>query len=84
MPAFKTVLEEHIAGDPMKPDYLWTNLSLQAISRLMSAAGFYASPYTVEQLLHECKLGHRQAFKYRPGSIPGDKFGPRMAPVGIS
>ena len=64
MPAFKAVLEEHTAGDPMKPDCLWTNLSMQAISRLMSAAGFHASPYTVEQLLEECKLGHRQAFKY--------------------
>ena len=64
MPAFKAVLEEHTAGDPMKPDCLWTNLSMQAISRLMSAAGFYASSYTVEQLLHACQLGHRQAFKY--------------------
>lgn len=48
----------------MKPDCLWTNLSLEAMSRLMTASGFYASPYTIEQLLHECKLGHRQAFKY--------------------
>jgi Rhodopirellula transposase DDE domain len=64
VPALKTVLEEHTAGDPMKPDCLWTNLSMQAISRLRSAAGFHASPYTVEQLLDECKLGHRQAFKY--------------------
>ena len=48
----------------MKPDCLWTNLSLQAMSRLMTASGFYASPYTIEQLLHECKLGHRQACKY--------------------
>jgi hypothetical protein len=64
VPAFKTVLQEHTAGDPMKPDCLWTNLSMQAISRLMSAAGFPASPYLVEQLLDHCKLGHRQAFKY--------------------
>ncbi len=64
MPAFKAVLQTHIAGDPMKPDCLWTNLSMQAISRLMSTAGFHASPYTVEQLLDHCKLGHRQAFKY--------------------
>jgi len=64
VPAFKAVLQEHTAGDPMKPDCLWTNLSLQAISHLMSVSGFHATPYTVEQLLGECKLGHRQAFKY--------------------
>jgi hypothetical protein len=64
VPALKTVLEEHTAGDPMKAECLWTNLSMQAISRLMSVAGFHASPYIVEQLLAECKLGHRQAFKY--------------------
>jgi hypothetical protein len=64
VPAFKTVLEEHTAGDPMKPDCLWTNLSLEAMSRLMTAAGFRASAYLVEQLLDECKLGQRQAFKY--------------------
>jgi hypothetical protein len=64
VPAVKTVLHEHTAGDPMKPDCLWTNLSLPAISRLLNGLGFHASPYTVEQLLHECKLGRRQAFKY--------------------
>jgi len=64
VPAFKTVLEQHTAGDPMKPDSLWTNLSLQAISRLMIASGSPASPYLVEQLLHLTGLGHRQAFKY--------------------
>jgi hypothetical protein len=48
----------------MKPDCLWTNLSLQAISRLMDASGFPASAYIVCQLLKECRLGHRQAFKY--------------------
>lgn len=64
MPAFKAVLVEHTAGDPMKPDCLWTNLSMQAISSRMIASGFQASPYLVEQLLDHCKLGHRQAFKY--------------------
>lgn len=64
VPALKAVLEEHTAGDPMKPDCLWTNLSMQAISRLMIASGYPASPYLVEQLLDHCELGHRQAFKY--------------------
>lgn len=64
MPAFKTILQEHIAGDPMKADCLWTNLSRQAICRLLNAAGFHASPHTVAQLLDKCQLGQRQAFKY--------------------
>jgi hypothetical protein len=37
---------------------------MQAISRLMNASGFPASPYLVEQLLDHGELGHRQAFKY--------------------
>ena len=66
MPAFKAVLEQHTAGDPMKPDCLWTNLSMQALSRCMIASGSQASPYLVEQLLDHCQFGHRQAFKYLP------------------
>jgi hypothetical protein len=62
-PAFKKVLEVHTAGDPMKSDCLWTNLSMQAIADLMIKAGQHSSAYLVEQLLERCGLGHRQAFK---------------------
>jgi len=63
-PTFKKVLEDHTAGDPMKSESLWTNLSMQAIADLMTKAGQRSSPYLVQQLLDLCKLGHRQAFKY--------------------
>ena len=62
-PTFKKVLEVHTAGDPMKSECLWTNLSRQAIADLMIKAGQHASAYLVEQLLDRCGLGHRQAFK---------------------
>jgi hypothetical protein len=60
---FQTVLQDHTAGDPMKPDVLWTNLSLSAIAERMGELGTPVGPSIVEQLLGEAHLGRRQAFK---------------------
>jgi hypothetical protein len=60
---FQKVLQDHTAGDPMKPDTLWTNLSLSAIAERMGELGTPVGPSIVEQLLGEAHLGHRQAFK---------------------
>jgi hypothetical protein len=57
------VLEDHTAGDPMKPDALWTNLSISAIADRMAELGTPVDRTIVEQLLNECHLGQRQAFK---------------------
>src|SRR5204863_8517953 len=38
-PNFQKVLEDHTAGDPMKPDSLWTNLSISAIADRLAELG---------------------------------------------
>jgi hypothetical protein len=60
---FQQVLQDHTAGDPMKPDALWTNLSLSAIAERMGDLGTPVGPSIVEQLLGKNHLGRRQAFK---------------------
>jgi hypothetical protein len=57
------VLENHTAGDPMKPDSLWTNLSVSAITDRMAELGTPVDRTIVEQLLDQNKLGLRQALK---------------------
>jgi hypothetical protein len=62
-PNLEHVLHDHTAGDPMKPDVLWTNLSLNALAQRMADLGSPASPYIVQQLLDHLRLGRRQVFK---------------------
>jgi len=62
-PNFQKVLENHTAGDPMKPDCLWTNLSVNAIADRMAELGTPVDRTIVEQLLGQAKLGRRQAVK---------------------
>lgn len=47
----------------MKPDALWTNLSVSAIVDRLAELGTPADRTVVEQLLDEFRLGRRQAFK---------------------
>lgn len=47
----------------MKPDSLWTNLSVSAIVDRLAELGTPADRTVVEQLLDEFHLGRRQAFK---------------------
>jgi Rhodopirellula transposase DDE domain len=62
-PLFQKVLEDHTAGDPMKPDSLWTNLSVSAIAERLADLGLPVDRTIVEQLLEQAKLGRRQAVK---------------------
>jgi hypothetical protein len=62
-PNFQKVLADHTAGDPMKPDTLWTNLSVSAIADRMADLGTPVDRTIVEQLLDQANLGRRQAFK---------------------
>lgn len=72
-PNFQTVLAEHTAGDPMKPDCLWTNLSVSAIGDQMAELGTPVDRTIVEQLLEQAQLGRRQAFKTRAMSQTQDR-----------
>jgi Rhodopirellula transposase DDE domain len=67
------VLEDHTAGDPMKPDSLWTNLSVSAIADRMAELGAPVDRTIVEQLLDQAKLGRRQALKMKTMGETNDR-----------
>lgn len=60
---FRKILDDHTAGDPMRPDSLWTNLSKEELSRRLAELGTPAGPKIVQQLLNLHEMGQRQAFK---------------------
>jgi hypothetical protein len=62
-PNFRKVLEDHTAGDPLKPESLWTNLSVSAIADRLAELGTPVDRTIVEQLLEQARLGRRQAVK---------------------
>ena len=59
----RDLLQECTAGDPMREDVLWTNLSLRELSRRLLALGTPASRRTIRRLLRKLKLGRRTARK---------------------
>src|SRR6266849_2259359 len=61
---FQKILQNHTAGDPVKPGVLWTNLSLEELARRMADLGTPVCPKTIKQFLDLHDMGHRQAFKY--------------------
>jgi hypothetical protein len=50
---FLNVLRDHTAGDPMRADVKWTNLSRRQIARRLAERGTPASRRVVAQLLHK-------------------------------
>ena len=46
---FHKVLEDHTAGDPMRPEVKWTNLSRRQIATRISALGTRVSRHVVSQ-----------------------------------
>jgi hypothetical protein len=57
------VLEDHTAGDPMRGDVRWTNLSRGEIAKRMSALGTPVSRDVVSQLLRQHGYRRRKALK---------------------
>jgi len=57
------LLQEFMAGDPMRAGVLWTNLSLRELSRRLLALGTPASRRTIRRLLRKLKIGCRTARK---------------------
>jgi len=61
---FTDVLKHHTAGDPMKCDVLWTNLSLRKISeKLASEHEICVSTTVIRQLLRNNDFRRRKAIK---------------------
>ena len=57
------ILEDHTAGDPMRGDVKWTNLSRGQISRRLEKLGTPASRQVVSQLLRKNGYRKRKALK---------------------
>jgi hypothetical protein len=62
---FLAVLRDHTAGDPMREDVKWTNLSRRRISRKLKELGTPAGKNVVSRLLHEHGSRRRKPQKKR-------------------
>jgi hypothetical protein len=60
---FQAVLQDHTAGDPMKDDVLWTDLTATDVAERLAAAGSPVSTHVIEQLFEQAEYGRRQAQK---------------------
>lgn len=60
---FLVLLQEFRAGDPMRADVLWTNLSRSEISLRLTEMGTPCSRNSVKKLLKKYNLGQRKACK---------------------
>ena len=65
MENFKKVLSDHTAGDPMREDVKWTNLSRRQISRRLKGLGTPAGKNVVSRLLWEHGYRRRKPQKKR-------------------
>ena len=60
---FHKVLEDHTAGDPMRADVKWTNLSRRQIANKLAELGTPVSRDVVSQLLRKHRYRRRKAQK---------------------
>ena len=60
---FLKVLEDHTAGDPMRADVKWTNLSRRQIAKKLTELGTPVSRDVVSQLLRKHRYRRRKALK---------------------
>ena len=60
---FRTVLEDHTAGDPMRLEVKWTNLSRRQIAKRMKDLGTPVSRHVVSQWLRGHGYRRRKALK---------------------
>ncbi len=63
---FLEIVTPNLAGDPMKPGVLWTNLSLRKLAKKLADRGFHVSVKVVRRLLDKHRFGRRKAHKTRP------------------
>src|SRR4051794_32574357 len=57
------MLEDHTAGDPMRPELKWTNLSRRQIAKRVTELGTPVSRHVVSQLLRKHGYRRRKALK---------------------
>src|SRR5271165_1229024 len=62
---FFKVLEDHTAGDPMRAEVKWTNLSRRQIAARLTAMGTPVSRHVVSLLLRKHRYRRRKALKQK-------------------
>ena len=67
---FHKVLEDHTAGDPMRLEVKWTNLSRRQIAKRMKDLGTPVSRDVVSQLLKKYGYRRRKALKKKVERSP--------------
>jgi len=67
---FLKVLEDHTAGDPMRLEVKWTNLSRRQIALRITELGTPVSRHVVSQLLKKHGYRRRKALKKRTMGPP--------------
>jgi hypothetical protein len=60
---FPKALEDHTAGDPMRLEVRWTNLSRRQIAKRITGLGTPVSRHVVSQLLRKHRYRRRKALK---------------------
>lgn len=61
------MIKDRTAGDPMRQDVVWTDLTPQEISTSLQAQALYAGPRIVRRILDGLGLARRQIAKVLPG-----------------
>jgi hypothetical protein len=64
LPAFHAVLEGRTAGDPMKEEVIWTNLTPREIKEDLAESDLYVSEEVIRQLLRDEGYRRRQMVKH--------------------
>jgi len=64
VPSFHAVLEDHTAGDPMRAEVIWTDLTPREISAALMEKDLYVSEQVIRQLLDDEGYRRRQIEKY--------------------
>jgi hypothetical protein len=72
-PNLFSLLQNRTAGDPMREDVLWTDLSLDGMSEALGQLGTPLSPPTIKQWLFENAIGKRKILKVLPGGETPDR-----------
>jgi len=73
LPTFLMVLGCYTAGDPMRPEVLWTNLTCKKISALLQLHAISAGVHVVKQLLKASGYVRRKMVKCKTLKEVGDR-----------
>lgn len=72
-PNLYSILQYRTAGDPMRADVLWTDMSLNQMADELVRLGTPISPPVIQQWLREHDIGKRKILKVLPGGQTPDR-----------